>query len=254
MSRKQATLYRCALLMSGLLSAHCGQAGVEGTAETLAMDKGQSSAALNYYESMRLINYSQDSSEPGNGLDDWDFGAYKATCPNESAVTGISQLAGNPWSQYAVRCSRYRSMDLFYWDVTYASFSRDNLELLANGQGDQQPNLRIASDWAPWYHKLQCPKGKWVVGVSQYSSGSLLNKVHGLLCASGLGEFRTPDYSPVPSCQVFEMDYTSSGDTSSDWDPNHFKGTCPSPAAIAGVSFYGGGAIHSVLCCFHTDY
>jgi hypothetical protein len=252
--KKQTALYRCALITISLLSAHCGQGNPESTEEGIAIDEGRSRAALNYYESMRLINYSQDSYEPGNGLYDWDFGHYKATCPNESAVTGISQFAGSPWSQHAVRCSRYRSMDLFYWDVTYASFSRDNLQLLTNGQGDQQPNPRITSDWAPWYHKLQCPKGKWVVGVSQYPGGSQPNKVHGLLCASGLGEYRTPDYSPVRSCQVFDMDYTSTGDNSSDWDPNRYKGTCPSPAAIAGVSFYSGGAIHSILCCFHSDY
>jgi hypothetical protein len=165
----------------------------------------------------------------GQPMQDWDYGYYKGQCQFGQPMTGLSAFTSDLEQAHAIDCSG-----------SVPSQNDNRLEPFDSSLPGSP------WDWDYGYFKAECPNGYYAQGVSQSTSGAL----HSILCTNDGRLTVSPATCRV---EVFGNGPDSPDYSGPDWDPNFYKGQCPSGDVVAGISANAAtgpaGAPHALLCC-----
>jgi len=106
-------------------------------------------------------------------------------------------------------------------------------------------------DWDHLSAQGDCPCNEYVAAVVQ----DLNWNMEGILCCPGQYGGANLLHSACDVQTFYSTNSAAYGPNSPDWDPNYFKGQCPSGKYVAGISTvvdnYIGftGAAHALHCC-----
>ncbi len=178
---------------------------------------------------------------------DWAPNYYKGSCGYKlygqppsydkegSPITGLSAYPSGASQAHSILCNFNRE------DITVPTDGKSCYQVLFNPNSAQ--NCGQNANWANGNAAGECNCSDFVLGVSQQNTG-----IHSLLCC--------PAHMTHTSCttQIFYGQNSNAyGPNSQDWDPNYFKGQCPSGQYVAGVSSVPNGAPYALLCCNRCD-
>ena len=191
-------------------------------------------ASLVYNANSATLNpgalvFDQGDARRATATGDWDAGAYKAECGASQAAIGLSDSPSTV-DAHGLLCSKDTS--------GLAHDGGSGCRALDFSSGDNG----VSSDWDYGFAKGQCAANEFVAGVSVAGSGGL----HDLLCCPGA--------VTQANCATLN---NAGGDNreagaqaaTGDWDYGYTKGECGPGRYIAGVSHYGSGQVHAILCC-----
>jgi hypothetical protein len=136
---------------------------------------------------------------------DWDYGASKSSCPDDSRLIGLS------YGSDRGLCTNVTSANL--WDAGRAY-------TVVHGES------YVSTDWAPGYTKDQCPAGYFVSGFSRNG------KAYGVLCAKSSAQLGT-----ATRTVWFNNGDNRASAEGGDFAYGYSKGQCADDEYIAGVAF-----------------
>ncbi|GAA1230492.1 hypothetical protein GCM10009665_21110 [Kitasatospora nipponensis] len=137
---------------------------------------------------------------------DWDLGAAKSSCPDDSRLIGLS------FGSDAGLCTNATTAGL--WDASHAY-------VVDHG------GTYVGSDWAPGYAKDQCPAGSFVTGFSRNG------RTMGVLCAKSA----TPLGTSTRTVWFNSSDNRPSAASGGDFAYGSYKGQCADDEYIAGFAY-----------------
>lgn len=217
-------------LSSYFTSSPAGRYGV------VAMDFVDSGiASLIYNENSATLNpgalvFAAGDARRVTTTGDWAPGAYKGECGANQTAIGLSD---NPATV----------------DVRGLLCSKDGSGLAHDGTTGchdvsfEHNDSGVLSDWDVGFYKGQCAANEFVAGVSADPTNG---GVRDLLCCPGA--------VTQSSCATLVNDNGDDREpgaqaATGDWDYGNTKEECGPGRYIAGVSHYGSGQLHAILCC-----
>jgi len=213
------------IAMAFCLVPACGATGTQSDGPAGTVEQKLS----NYYTYTPVDGDSRGYTSDG----DWSPGFWKGECALNQLLTGISRSFSSqpsPGRMHRMLCTGPLNGNM------------NPTNTLTIGSSDTRADTSTG-DWDSGYVKVECAYNETMSGISQGSTGVLMNA----RCDS------TGFYAS--SCHTVQFPsggdnrYSSNG---GDWDVTYQKNQCGNTEYVKGISKYSNGLIKSMLCCSYS--